>query len=544
MPGGSGHLPGRAACDFAYYRDTIKYAYGKRTFVSSSFSISYAYGSKCFTNVDSRFIGFKAYSTQATLNNLPPWMRLRTTEAAVGWRLANAWNISVDKQIELMNKQLRNLFLTTADRHQRSSLFKGTIAVNELFEDRPTINLLHNSTLSIRSTARSRLPVDWYDAYFPSTQVMFLDTSRPMVGTYCLRADSPGTIGQITSLNGIGEVDKISASVYVRSDSNFRATLSVVVEDINGVSIGGEQEFYGHTTEWERIKLTFTVGSEVFKAQYTLRVTAGTKVYIDAPQLELGPQVTSWQGSDTDRLVYLDTTLGFKMAEVVSNNNRVSLFPIGSTNDFSDMLIPTRVEIMPVPSRDLEPFSNDVFGARVDVFDQRTPISWAIDTKQIVERDANNKFEIFARYDLRDLQFFEGQGYGTIADCDVDVTIIASAVRDDLLFVAVKEVYRGRTIRVLKVVRPRRPPNDETYLESFTDFELDLGFDTTYGQSNEAEEIDTIGFSERDPSWLVVNTTLGRRFYFRLYYDYYYVRYDTRDVYTLEEYSGATIRIT
>jgi len=252
---------------------------------------------------------------------------------------------------------------------------------------------------------------------------------------------------------------------------------------------------------------------------------------------------SDWQASDLDKLVYTDSSIPLRFVEARSNTDSVTIFPIGNVPDFSEVLIPTRLSPAQPNPVALEPFTNKSFGRKVTFFDKASSIDWEITDSQIAATDSDNEHEVFNSYNIRDLTFFQGLGYGTIDDTKATITPIASAIRDDLLFVVAKETFRGRTITTLKILTQRKPPTDQTYLESFVDFELDLKFDTTYGPDALTEEVLSIGFSERDPSWMVIDTTIGRRFYFRLYYDYYFADLTGRVIYTLERYDNAQLQV-
>jgi hypothetical protein len=531
-------------CDFRSERVPVRYSYGKKSIRSASVTVGYSYGADCYTFIDPPMVGFKAAATQSMLNNLPQWMDMRQREGSRGWKMVNAWGMAQENLSNLSSRRLRNLFLSTTDRFLRHRLYRGDVTENELFEFAPSRNLLFNSTLSMEGPARTRLPEGWTDYHKPTVQTITLVDFVSLVGSRSVKVAGAGTLGQLVDISGLGTADKMAASVYIKSDSAVDISLVLTIQGTSTDTISREERYTGTPTGWHRLSLTVPANREVFEAQFVVRVNSSSVVYLDAPQLEVGSKASDWQGSDLDNLPYVGSTLPFRLVEAKSSSERVTLFAVGDTEDFADILIPTRISREVPPPKDLEPFSSSTLGKRVDFFNTATSVEWGITLGQVAERDANNVYEVFAKYDIRDLRFFQGQGYGTVADCDATISPITTAVRDDLLFVVCREGFRNRTIRTLKVLTPRRPPAGQTYLESLTDFELDLPFSTTYGAGSIGEEVATIGFSEKDPSWMVLNTNIGRRFYFKMRYDYYFVNPDNRTLYTLENYESAQIKLT
>ena len=538
-------IGGTVPCDLKVATINVRYSYGKKLLYTTTLGIGYSYGAKCYTSIDSPHVGYKAAATQSIVNNLPQWMDIRRSEASKGWEFINAYGMAVESVTDVISNNLRNLFLSTADRHSRHKYYKGELTIDELFEDVTSRNLLINSSFSKPDVARTRLPLEWTDYHKPTTQTVFLDSTRVLRGTYSSRVDGVGTISQILDLAGEGPIDKLTASVYFFTNLDSpEVSLVLAVQDMAGVSYLGEKKTTSTVKGWQRLEVTVEVAEEVFEAQVTLRGNSSSSVWFDCVQLEAADKSSDWQVSDLDKLLYVDGAIPIRLVEARSNTDRVTVYPISDLREFTRISIPTRVAAAKPESIDLEPFSSAAYSRRVNFFNDVTNIKWIINAGQVVSTDTNNQFEVFERYDIRDLRSFQGQGYGTIADCLVEMTPLAVAMREDLLFVACKEVYRGRTVRTLKVVVPRRPPNDETYLESLVDFELPLTFGTVYGSAEQGEDISSIGFSERDPSWLIVNTSLGRRFYFRMYYDYYFANMQTRAIYTLERYDNAQLQVT
>ena len=539
--GGISTLP----CDLKVGTINVRYSYGKKPLYTATLGVGYSYGSECYTSIDPPHVGYKAPATQSIVNNLPQWMETRGSETSNGWQLTNSYGMALESLTDLVTKDMKNLFLATADRNLRSRYYKGELTVDEIFLFDSSRNLLSNSSFSRPDTARTRLPYEWTDYHKPASQTVFLDKTRKLKGTYAVRIDGRGVISQLTDISNLGALDTITASVYFYTDATaVDVSLVLAVQDINGVNTLGETKYEGTAVGWNRLVVSVTVSEDSFLSQVTLRSNSSSSVWFDCAQLEDSSRASDWQASDVDKLSYVDPSIPLRLVEAYSNTDRVTIFPIGNVPEFTEVPIPTRIEFAQPAAIDFEPFSSATHGRRVDFFNDVKIIDWIISSGKIAAVSSTSGFDILETYDIRDLRLYQNLGYGTIADCLVTVTPLATAMRDNLLFVACKEVYRGRTLRTLKVVYPRRPPAGETYLESLVDFELDLKFDTTFGDNIKPEEIFSIGFSERDPNWLIVNTNLGRRLYFRMYYDYYFANLRTRAIYTLEQYDTAQLQVT
>lgn len=530
--------------DFYTESLNIRYSYGKKPRREASINIGYAYGSQDYTQITDPLAGFKAPATQSVVNNLPPWMSMRQSESTRGWELVNSYGMGLESLVDLTNKHMRNMFLATADRNSRFRYYKGELTIDELFEFTPSRNVLANSSFSKPDVSRTALPMNWTDyKKIANTQTVFLDSDRVLKGTNSVRIDGLGTVSQIVDISGLSTVKNMTASVYVYSDSSVDVSVVLSVQGLNTGIQSSEIRYVDTPSGWERISVTVPVDKEGFEAQIVLRSNSSSTVYFDCAQLEVSDSATDWQASDADKLVYLDSAIPIRLVESRSNTESITLYPISNVTDFSEALIPTRLAPMKTKPIDLEPFSSSSLGRRVDIHNDITSISWRVVDGKVAATALDNQYDVFESYDIRDLRFFQGQGYGTIDDPDATIVPLATAVRDDILFVACKETFRGNTIRTLKVLVAKRPPNDETYLESIVDFKLDLKFDNIYGAEAVSEEISSIGFSEKDPAWMIVNTSSGRRLYFRLYFDYYFANLSTRAIYTLENYTGSQLQV-
>ena len=146
---------------------------------------------------------------------------------------------------------------------------------------------------------------------------------------------------------------------------------------------------------------------------------------------------------------------------------------------------------------------------------------------------------------IKDLRFYEELSYGTRDDDRVSIVPVASAVRNDMLYVICRETAYGSTNYVVKIIQPRTPPNGETYLESIVDFNINLSFNKTFvaDGSQVSEEVYSISFSDIDPTYMIVTSTNNISTYYKLYFDYYYFNDSKNRLYLVETYTDANISV-
>ena len=519
---------------------TVRYSYEPKPIRSNSVGIAYSYSSTCEDELDNRQVGFRSPATQEIVNNLPQWMCMRQSKDSKGWKLVNSWGMSIERVNEYANYGLRNLFLATADRKQRSLLYKGTVEAKEVFNLTASRNLLLNSAFSMRDCVRTRLPYAWTD-YRVGPQRAMIASSNTVSGTHSLKLTAGGSISQLREYSSTSPNYTLSFYYRPLTTCNLRAV--IILEGIDGKSYSSEISVNSADLRWQRTSLSVDCPVQIFRYQVVIKNMTG-EFLIDCLQLEKGDTATEWQASDEDKPFFVDNTLPFKQAQALTKDNKIAIYPVGDTEEFKFIRIPTRVERRIPENIDLEPFGDAAFTRVVSFHNNSYPCAWAVANNKIQQRDANNEYEVFKQFDLRDVRFFQGRGVGTVeSTCNQNIELLTSAVYGDVLFLVSKETYRDTTVRALKIVIPRDPPNGETYLESLTDIEINIPLEYELGAGTN-EEISSIGFSEVDSSWMVVNTTKGRRFYYKLYFDYYFVDFSTRAIYTLEDYGNSQIQIS
>lgn len=525
----------------------IRYSYGQDEITTNSIVLSYSYGSSLYTEISPAFNGFKAASTQQILNNVPQWMEARQNYNSNAWKLVNSWAMGLENVVENTYRNIESISLNTSDLTTLSNLSYVDIKSKEILQAKRFRNLLFNSSFSIRDCARYKLPAGW-ENYNLEDQDFTLDYNSASPGVVAL-ASSTGIfkIGQQIIVNNT-LINKTFTSIYIRSNAtNVDITSYISVELMNGKSISGYAKLTNRSTEWVRLVLPLQINDQVYRINYSITSNSSGPVYIAAPQIET-EMLTNWSNSINDSLPYYNNAPRFNAVFAVpeeSTLKKVPIFQITDQTDFLDAALPTRIEKSIAPYKDLAPYATQAYGRKVTELSEVVRTEWAIVEEQIVERSVSpTAWDIYGRFDIKDLRFFEDLVYGTRDNTLLTITPIASAIHRDLLFVLCKEEYLNKTYRTLKIMKPIAPPNGATYIESITDFDLDLNFDIDLGLNQLAdEEVSSIGFSELDPSWLIINTTANVRYYYRVYYDYYYFNSLSNRLYTLEKYNNAKIAV-
>lgn len=526
--------------DLAVTYVPVAYAYDSSTISTTSMSISYTYGSATYASSDDPYVGYKAPMTQQITNNLPQWMAIRQNNESNGWKLINAWGMNLEEILLNATNSLADIWLTTADTNHRFKVHKSDINSKELLEVKDKQNLLFNSSFSIKDIARYNLPAGWI-SYSVGANL----STDSIITPYSVELEPDCTISQINEIPDT-LYNNLTASVYIKSNNTTtNVKLILVIETTNGTTLSYSAALTSRSAEWRRLVLPITINARVRRIKYILTSTSSDSVFVSAPMLEVGGTVSTWTSSTLDSLPYVSSTNRFNLVAAISQDGsaKIPLFEVNSDKEFSRIQIPTRINKLVVSDKSLAPFTNTSYGRKVDYFQQVYEVSWEVNNNKIVERSKGpSTFDYFGKYSIRDLRYSVSK-YGTRVDTETVTTILATAVRSNLLYCVVQEDYNGSTNYTLKIIIPRTPPNGEEYLESIIDFDLNPELNILYTYNQLTESIKSIAFSEVDSSYLVLTTTLGREIYYKLYFDYYYFDSKTNQLYTLENYNKYKIQV-
>ena len=524
----------------------ISYSYNLQEINIRNISMSYSYGDSNQSVITAPLVGYRAAQTQQILNNLPQWTKARQDQTSNSWKLINSWAMNVEQLLAQITEKVSDINVVTTNVDKLHNLYYTDITSKEVLENKAPRNLLFNSSFSMKDCSRVKLPSGWieFDTYPP---VQYTNCTAA-VGSRGL-ASSSGLIkiGQQVILDNI-QVGKLTASVYVLSKQGTTSVrLLVSVEKIDGTSLVSSAILTSNNTEWTRLVLPIEINSNVYKVHYSIIANCSNSVSISNPQLEVG-SVTNWSKSINDYLPYYPNFDNFNtvFATTIENNtNTIPLFGIPDEDQFIDVSIPTRVSKVSKPNIDLSPLTSQAYGRKVSQLGEIVRTEYVVIDNKIVERSvAPSVWDIFNRYDIKELRYYEDLTYGKKDNSLLSIVPLATCIRKEYLFIACKETIHNNTYRTLKIVRPVTPPNGESYLESFIDFDLNLNFDSFYSEEQiSEEEIALVSFSEIEPSYLVITSTANKKYYYKLYFDYYHFKEAKNRLYTIEYYGPNNLTI-
>lgn len=517
----------------------IRYSYTSRAIMTDSIGIAYSYESQCGNDITDPMVGFRSPSTQAIVNNLPQWMKMRQDIDSDGWKLVNSWGMSLEHVIETVEKKALNMALETADKLVTSKI--GYVDLEDKFNYKLN-NVLFNSSFSLRDTSRSQLPAGWTN-YGKGTVEITTDKSSIIGNTVKLYA---GVLSQSILVNST--IDQLTASVYILApDPSPSVRLVITAEDIDGIVYNSEARLESRSREWRRLVLTTPINKEIYRVQITI-ASSGSATYVCAPKLEQGDHATIWTRSIIDKPSWISSFLSrINLAQVVFTNevnNKVPLIPVGDQDEFLEQNVPTRIEKIYNRYTDVDTEIAQDFGRKVSFFNEVHPVRWYVEDGIIKEGSLlPSLYDVYGEYSLSELRYGENLVLGTINSCSTNITPINCAVRDQILYVLCTEETDGETIYTLKICEPRTPPNGESYLECFYDYKIDIELNNVVTDSQIEETITSVGFSRDDDKLFVVNTNIGRQLTYRLRFDYYYFDSTKNRLYLLEDYTNCRIQV-
>jgi len=532
-------------CDLTFNRSTIRYSYTPKQLAISSVSIGYSYATQFDDVITPAFTGRKAAVTQSILNNLPQWLAMRQNQSGRGWKVTNSWGQNLEDTLTRSSQLVADLFLETTDPVKRNSIYSISITSPELLEDREFDNYLYNSSFSLKDASRTKLPLGWTDYQKQSSQPVTLSESNTLVGASTVKFDGMSSLSQTIPIKT--NATSLTGSVYILGSSTT-AKLLISIESDTGSITTKEVALVPDASNWQRLINTIPLTNTSARVQFTVHNSGPGQLFISSPQLEVEDIATTWNRSEIDSFPFIPSNSRFGQVIVHGTGGlqrQLTVHAVSQLDSFSRMNIPTRIELHSPSNQEMELYTSSSGGFRVSFFNEMDSTEWVVQSGKIVQRSLKSEFDVFERLDIRDLRFFDDLRYGSKNDTSVTITPQACAIRDGVLYVVCKEVYNGNDGYVLKIARPQVPPVGQDYLQSFIDFDLKLPLNITSGFNATIETVTSLGFSERDGPWLIINTSANRRFYYRLYFDYYWFDSRQNRMFFLENYTkeGGTLQV-
>lgn len=524
----------------------VSYQYGLKELSTTDLTVAYTYDVEGLGSVAEKQEGYKAPATQEILNNLPQWMKARQSTVSDAWKLTNSWGMSLENTIKNVSDHAENLSLLTIRKYPLHEV--EYVSLRETVNnDYPTRNLLFNSSFAIKDVARSKMPLGWTN-HKENTDLQ-IDKKQSTIVPYSLKSElGIFKFGQDRLLENV-QVDKVVGSIYVLADiDDLDIEFTISAELIDGSSKVFKVKHSNRSEEWVRLSLPCQINAQVYRLNFIVNSTSTGLVRIAAPQLEF-TSLSGWTKSNIDYLPYYDPSLRFNSVYALprfGGGENIPIYTIGNEDQFLQSNIPTRLERQSSLLEDIDLVTDTAAGRRVGQLGETLRTEFVALEEQLVERSLSpSKFDIYGRYDIRDLRTFEDLLYGTRTNALLTIKPVATAVRNDMLFVLCKETYQGTTRYIIKTVVPRVPPNGETYLESLIDFDLNLEFDKTYALETQFEnDIASLSFSENNPNYLIVTSTNNIKYYYRMYFDYAYYNVNNSRLYFREKYPDSNLVIS
>jgi hypothetical protein len=526
----------------------VRYSYETRQLTKNSLAVAYGYSSDVASTFATQTQGYQAPATQAILNNLPQWMEMRQKTDSNGWKLVNSWGQNLEHVIELTASYITERHLHTADKFQRSLLYSTNLYNRELIETKVFNNLLFNSNYSILAPARTKLPLGWIRYNSNNYNNVYLVKNKAYICPNSMLIDGAGSFGQSVYVNN-SIAETISFSIYYLSNLiEDKVILLTIIEMQDGTVKHAQATSTTSSSEWRRLHSSIRIDGSVYRIHFVVQSESDSKVYFNAPKLEVSNFATKWSRSTLDALPYLDSSNYFSQVCAIGNvgidTKKIAIQPVSTQETFLNIDIPTRIEKITGVHKDLEPFVTNVQGRKISFFNEVFDTTWKVEEGKIKEKSFGpSEFDVYAEYNIRDLTIGEEVTYGTYNDPSVSIVPQLLTVRGTRLFILVKETYLKETKFVLKICNAREPANKGGYLESLADFEIEVPTPgkTFVGQLDEI--LTTLAFSEVNPNVMLITTNLGRQLFYRLYYDYYYNDVDTNKVYMIESYPNSKIQV-
>jgi len=539
------------------------YTYSTSSPFLGNITISTKLVDNSITSIKPRY-GCRAYSTQKIMNNLPAWMEMRKNHESIAQQLTHAWGKELDDTISLYNEYRANQFIGTSDTFCDISTGISDLSFSEykVYEPR-LVNLLFNSSFSIKGAARLQKPEGWHVERDELNALSFY-TEDTLFGENSLLLD--GSIGEVVlkqSREYTQSGGSLNLSIFVKTIGSTGSTTSKVQEHKGGIILvlqyaDGETRSYGigfpNNTQdkWARATFSVEVTKKIFKYE-VLIINRTAYIYaVDLPQLEVGKSATNWTPSLYDTPIFLNSNVRHMAAVQVLLGksdgaiNKLELLAINSSDEFKDTIIPTRIEAATIVDNPRHSFNLEYL-QEVTYGKEELPTKWVVYNNKIRQQSITTP-DVYGEEMLPVDLYMNEDGVLLLNTYDADngnISVCALTIYNNWMFVVTKESYMGSTKYVLKFVRPGKLTYDDVYLQSFGDIELPLDLAGNPQLDEPEDTITRIGICKNIPFTIFIDTDLRKRFYFSMKYDYTYADFRQRKLYCRENYvaNGSRLQV-
>ena len=555
----------------------IRYRYEERTASVSETDIAYRYARDPEIARCEAQRGFWAWSTQEVGNLFPHWHAARLNPAGDTQYLINSWAMGLDAMKLAYAKYRRDLFIETADTTAPATFYHGPTVDYRNDQKVRNKNLLNNPSFSLRGLARTKLPLGWYGY---GTGSVTLKENPTFVGTHSVKLEAEhGEYAYLRQrvISPIPVGTPITGSLWYMVPITRDAVepSSVAGLAMHLVYADGTMETVrvslalGTGGEWSRAAVTTTLTKELFGLTFSVYIDNNTGddlvVYAGAAQLELSKKATVWEEGVFTLIPYIKPDAGYDgpIDAYVVLPETTSAETVGAYDEVEYTSAPRRkltyladAEIFwegLCPSRATMTVVTDVPSAtsRAKLGWYTTPhdapdvytTSWRIADDKIEQFNTLAPTEVIGSFDLAEFHL-DGANNGMVGiltdseEPDFVRTLEALIVHQNLLYIVCKEVYRGTTTRVLKIVNPHSQWTNPIAYDQGLSMYLEVIGDVDLGLSSGT--LDYLGVQDENPDKLLAR--INDVYYdVEFEYDYFLFDADMRQVILRQPYDNGTL---
>jgi len=441
----------------------------------------------------------KSPYTQVIGNQFPHWHAARRRAGSTIQRVLNS---AAGHHLQMLSREIHrlraNLFVATTDLSELDQVYVVKDPRDPLHQP-VRRNLLRNSSFFLGGLSRLGTPHEWTAGLSASTGDVTLSEEGSLFGTYGVRMAAG--VGEVVVLYQRRDLvlpadAPISAAVYYagmapeETADPAEASLCVTLQYRDGTTrmwrAGLER---GTDGEWKRQTLTVTPTQETHSITVAVVVDNRFSLVpltfeIGAFQLEKGDNLGPWTPSSDDDISYAVVQDRGEISETVNGSaltfsraRRTVVLPAASYEILSRETLPTRLTKAAATTE--VGVASSRLGFMVGTDGVRYSTGWRIEDGQVARYNADiSQDEVFNLFLIADTYadgLFEETLYSDVEDLGVTQVAEALTVLDGLIYVVVKETYRGRTVRVLKICHPGIRWDDTGHLECLREIKVDTG---------------------------------------------------------------------
>ena len=537
---------------FSFSRDfaenlEILYSYSEIDPIIEGMTIPYTF-SDGSVGTDVLLAG-RAAATQKIMNNMPYWMDMRLNRDSAAQGFVHSWGFNLEEVTNQYVEHRNEQFLATANTFIDTHGGASELSFQEDRVYTPEFrNRLYNSSFSIKSTARAGRPEGWSvhrsaltDSTFDYANSIFGDNSIKISGAASLKQSL-----EIKKLSG-----GLTFSVYAKTildtglstsdkfDPDTAGLIFVVKYADSTVSSYGVGFPKNTAGKLVRASLTVNVTKETHSVEVIITNRSGYDFSVDLPMLEESASASAWTPGIRDYPIYVNSTNRkkiaaagiFKATVTGTTSNKLETLEISNELEFSDISIPTRIERF-YPATDPGHAIDLALGRQITAEGEILPVMWSAADGKLKEESLSTP-DVFSTVDIRDA--YRAENGTNFLDEYTAGTVKAATVLRDLVIAVTEETYLGKTANYLKFIKPTKLSYEDGYVQSLSDLEIPIDLNPISSNAI-PEEVIRIGLCKDIPFCIFIDTSLDRRFYFKLHYDYCYADFGVRKLFCREYY--------